>query len=212
MLPIIACKNLAFNQRRCVESVGNLVWALTRTANYSKQGKFVSLVWEDAVGVQSKGRTLNDNLFCSEAKNFFPSMLKSPWNFASSEAGLMTGWLSAVYIISHIKTGFQLKHRSFFTNNIQPDDWKDGMCTSEIFFVATTDDKLNFKRRKVLNWLTVWILRIYCSVISFRMKIIQEWQNNQYETRKISTHYGLLFYWQFWLSLGLLRLSNGAFQ
>lgn len=95
VLPIIACKNLAFNQRRCVESVGNLVWALTRTANYSKQGKFVSLVWEDAVGVQSKVRTLNDNLFRSEAENFFPSMLKSPWNFASSEAGLMTAdWLA----------------------------------------------------------------------------------------------------------------------
>ena len=61
------------------------------------------------------------------------------------------------------------------------------MCTSEIFFVATTDDKLNFgsKRRKFLNWLTVWILRIYCSVISFKMKIIQEWKNNQFKTRKI---------------------------
>ena len=71
-LPIIACKNLAFNQRRCVESVGNLVWALTRTANYSKQGKFVSPVWEDAVRVQSKVRTLNHNLFCSQAERVFP--------------------------------------------------------------------------------------------------------------------------------------------
>ena len=71
VLPIIACKNLAFNQRRCVESVGNLVWALTRTANYSKQGKFVPRVWEDAVGVQSKVRTLNHNLFCSQAERVF---------------------------------------------------------------------------------------------------------------------------------------------
>ena len=141
VLPIIACKNLAFNQRRCVESVGNLVWALTKTANYSKQGKFVSRVWEDALKVQSKVRTLNHNLFCSEVKSFFPSMFKSPWNFASSEAGL-TGWL-AVYI-SHIKTGFQLKHRLIFTNYIEPDDWSDGMCTNEIFFIATKDDKLNF--------------------------------------------------------------------
>ena len=138
VLPIIACKNLAFNQRRCVESVGNLVWALTRTANYSKQGKFVSPAWEDAVRVQSKVRTLNHNLFCTEARNFFPSMFKSPWNFASSEAGLMTAdWRPRLPVyISHIKTGFQLKHRSFFTNNTQPDDWNDGMCTREISFVA----------------------------------------------------------------------------
>ena len=99
MLPIIACKNLAFNQRRCVESVGNLVWALTRTANYSKQGKFVPRVWEDAVGVQSKVRTLNHNLFCSQAESFFPSMFKSPWNFASSEPELLTAGLLFILVI-----------------------------------------------------------------------------------------------------------------
>ena len=178
VLPIIACKNLAFNQRRCVESVGNLVWALTRTANYSKQGKFVPRVWEDAVEVQSKVRTLNHNLFCSEAESFFPSMLKSPWNFASSEAWLPTDWL-AVYI-SHIKTGFQLILPTTF-NRMTAGRWNVQHFVKSSIQQQKMTTKLRkplcTEKGKFLNWLTVWILRIYCSVISFKAKIVQKRQS-----------------------------------
>ena len=165
VLPIIACKNLAFNQRRCVESVGNLVWALTRTANYSKQGKFVSPAWEDAVRVQSKQGIFSHQ--CLKVHEILHQVRQGWW--------LLTGLPRLPVYISHIKTGFQLKHRSFFTNNTQPDDWNDGMCTREISFVATKDDNLTFRKHlcrekgKFLNWLTVWILEIYCPVISFNI-------------------------------------------